>query len=192
MVNETSVVLEWAPPRRLGGRSDTSYSLECLICQTGTGSEGRAPPPHNHSVTQLEAQHSGLGMQSDQGIVGTEVQAGRGVFQSRPVPADYPRPGPDSRSHLCLPCGSDVLFSPSQIGLKTTKVVVSELRAHTHYTFIVHARNGVSQASGSGASQSVSVTVTTNQAGEKLHSLLKAPYYTSFFISFISIFHPRL
>uniref|UniRef100_H3CFK3 receptor protein-tyrosine kinase n=1 Tax=Tetraodon nigroviridis TaxID=99883 RepID=H3CFK3_TETNG len=98
-VNETSVVLEWAPPRRLGGRSDTSYSLECLICQT-----------------------------------------------------------------LCLPCGADVLFSPSQTGLKTTKVVVSELRAHTHYTFIVHARNGVSQAGGVGASQSASVTVTTNQA----------------------------
>uniref|UniRef100_A0A8C9ZET8 receptor protein-tyrosine kinase n=1 Tax=Sander lucioperca TaxID=283035 RepID=A0A8C9ZET8_SANLU len=108
VVNETSVVLEWAPPRRLGGRSDTSYSLECLICQTGS--------------------HSQTG------------------------------------SKLCLPCGSDVLFSPDQTGLKSTRVVVSELRAHTHYTFIVHARNGVSQASGAGAAQSVSVTVTTNQA----------------------------
>uniref|UniRef100_A0A3P8TKR1 receptor protein-tyrosine kinase n=1 Tax=Amphiprion percula TaxID=161767 RepID=A0A3P8TKR1_AMPPE len=95
VVNETSVVLEWAPPRRLGGRSDTSYSLD---------------------------------------------------------------------SQLCLPCGSDVLFSPGQTGLKTSRVVVSELRAHTHYTFIVHARNGVSQASGAGAAQSVSVSVTTNQA----------------------------
>ncbi|XP_008300074.1 ephrin type-A receptor 4-A isoform X1 [Stegastes partitus] len=105
VVNETSVVLEWAPPRRLGGRSDTSYSLECLICQSG-----------GHSQT------------------------------------------------LCLPCGSDVLFSPGQTGLKATRVVVSELRAHTHYTFIVHARNGVSQASGTGAAPSVSVSVTTNQA----------------------------
>uniref|UniRef100_A0A674NKV8 receptor protein-tyrosine kinase n=1 Tax=Takifugu rubripes TaxID=31033 RepID=A0A674NKV8_TAKRU len=104
-VNETSVVLEWAPPRRLGGRSDTTYSLECLICQTG-----------------------------------------------------------NSVSQLCLPCGADVLFSPGQTGLKTTKVVVSELRAHTHYTFTVHARNGVSQAGGAGASQSAAVTVTTNQA----------------------------
>ncbi|XP_060940762.1 ephrin type-A receptor 4-A-like [Limanda limanda] len=102
VVNETSVVLEWAPPRRLGGRSDTTYSLECLICQTG--------------------------------------------------------------GQLCLPCGSDVLFSPGQTRLKTTRVVVTELRAHTHYTFIVHARNGVSLASGAGSAQSVSVTVTTNQA----------------------------
>uniref|UniRef100_A0A8C8A0A2 receptor protein-tyrosine kinase n=1 Tax=Oryzias sinensis TaxID=183150 RepID=A0A8C8A0A2_9TELE len=104
VVNETSVVLEWTPPRRLGGRSDIGYNVECLICQTGQ-SERR-----------------------------------------------------------CLPCTPDVHFSPSQTDLLTTKVVVSELRAHTHYTFIVYARNGVSQASGSGAAQSASVSVTTNQA----------------------------
>uniref|UniRef100_A0A671YX06 receptor protein-tyrosine kinase n=1 Tax=Sparus aurata TaxID=8175 RepID=A0A671YX06_SPAAU len=119
VVNETSVVLEWSPPRRLGGRSDTSYSLECLICQTGS--------------------HSQTG------------------------------------GKLCLPCGSDVLFSPGQAGLKTTRVVVSELRAHTHYTFIVHARNGVSQASGAaGSAQSVSVTVTTNQAAPSPVSYIQA------------------
>ncbi|XP_040910747.1 ephrin type-A receptor 4-A-like isoform X3 [Toxotes jaculatrix] len=112
VVNETSVVLEWAPPRRLGGRSDTSYSLECLICQ--------------------------------------------------------------SSSQLCLPCGSDVIFSPGQTGLKTTRVVVSELRAHTHYTFIVHAHNGVSRTSGAGATQSVSVTVTTNQAAPSPVSSIQA------------------
>lgn len=168
MVNETSVVLEWAPPRRLGGRSDTSYTVECLICQTGSHSQtgGRALS-RNRNVSQPEAQQSGLGMQSDQGIVGPEAQLGRGVFQSRP--GDYPRLSSSSvsSSQLCLPCGSDVLFSPSQSALKATRVVVSELRAHTHYTFIVHARNGVSQASGAGAAQSVSVSVTTNQAGEK-------------------------
>lgn len=168
VVNETSVVLEWAPPRRLGGRSDTSYSLECLICQTGSPSQnGGKSLFGNRSISQPEAQHSGLGMQSDQGIVGSEVQAGRSVIQSRPSPGDYPRPSSGSSSQLCLSCGADVLFSPGQIGLKTTRVVVSELRAHTHYTFIVHARNGVSQSSGTGSSQSVSVTVTTNQAGEK-------------------------
>uniref|UniRef100_A0A3Q0SEK8 receptor protein-tyrosine kinase n=1 Tax=Amphilophus citrinellus TaxID=61819 RepID=A0A3Q0SEK8_AMPCI len=116
VVNETSVVLEWAPPHRLGGRSDTSYN--------------------------------------------------------------YPRPGSGSGSvsgsQLCAPCGSDVLFSPGQAGLKTTRVVVSELRAHTHYTFIVHARNGVSQASGAGAAQSVSVSVTTNQATPSPVSFIQA------------------
>ncbi|XP_035526333.1 ephrin type-A receptor 4-like [Morone saxatilis] len=175
VVNETSVVLEWAPPRRLGGRSDTSYSLECLICQTGSHSQtGGKSLPRNRSISQPEAQHSGLGMQSDQGIVGSEVQSGRGVFQSRPVPGDYPRLGSGSGSQLCLPCGSDVLFSPGQTGLKTTRVVVSELRAHTHYTFIVHAHNGVSQASGAGAAQSVSVTLTTNQAAPSPVSFIQA------------------
>uniref|UniRef100_A0A3Q0SJM9 receptor protein-tyrosine kinase n=1 Tax=Amphilophus citrinellus TaxID=61819 RepID=A0A3Q0SJM9_AMPCI len=111
VVNETSVVLEWAPPHRLGGRSDTSYSLECLICQTGShGHTGVRALPRNHSIA----------------------------------------------------------------GLKTTRVVVSELRAHTHYTFIVHARNGVSQASGAGAAQSVSVSVTTNQATPSPVSFIQA------------------
>uniref|UniRef100_A0A669D501 receptor protein-tyrosine kinase n=1 Tax=Oreochromis niloticus TaxID=8128 RepID=A0A669D501_ORENI len=105
VVNETSVVLEWTPPHRLGGRSDTSYSLD---------------------------------------------------------------------SQVCVPCASDVLFSPGQTGLKATRVVVSELRAHTHYTFIVHARNGVSQASGAGAAQSVSVSVTTNQAAPSPVSSIQA------------------
>uniref|UniRef100_A0AAX7TBE2 receptor protein-tyrosine kinase n=1 Tax=Astatotilapia calliptera TaxID=8154 RepID=A0AAX7TBE2_ASTCA len=116
VVNETSVVLEWTPPHRLGGRSDTSYN--------------------------------------------------------------FPRPGSAggsvSSSQFCAPCGSDVLFSPGQTGLTTTRVVVSELRAHTHYTFIVHARNGVSQASGAGAAQSVSVSVTTNQAAPSPVSSIQA------------------
>lgn len=170
VVNETSVVLEWSPPRRLGGRADVSYSLDCLICPTGSHSlTGGKPLARNHSVSQPQGQHAGLGMQSDQGIVGSEFQSEKGVFQSRPVPRDYSRPGSASisGSQLCLPCGPDVLFSPGQTTLRTTRVVVSELRAHTHYTFIVHARNGVSLAGGAGAAQSASVTVTTNQAGEK-------------------------
>uniref|UniRef100_A0A8C7ZW11 receptor protein-tyrosine kinase n=2 Tax=Oryzias sinensis TaxID=183150 RepID=A0A8C7ZW11_9TELE len=154
VVNETSVVLEWTPPRRLGGRSDIGYNVECLICQTGQSE--RRPIERNRTVPQPVAQQHGVGMQSDQGIVGPEVQLGRGVFQ---------RPGSSSTPiSSCLPCTPDVHFSPSQTDLLTTKVVVSELRAHTHYTFIVYARNGVSQASGSGAAQSASVSVTTNQA----------------------------
>lgn len=162
------MVLEWAPPRRLGGRSDTSYSLECLICPTGSWNHNSGKGPKNHSASQPESQHGRPQMQADQGIMGTEVQLGRGVFQSGGLPAEeYPGLSRDSGSQLCLPCGTDVHFSPGQTDLKTTKVVVSELRAHTHYTFTVHTRNGVSEAGGMGASQSASVTVTTNQAGEK-------------------------
>uniref|UniRef100_A0AAZ3PH96 receptor protein-tyrosine kinase n=1 Tax=Oncorhynchus tshawytscha TaxID=74940 RepID=A0AAZ3PH96_ONCTS len=102
-VNETSVVLEWSAPLRLGGRTDIRYSVDCL----SSGSE--------------------LG-------------------------------------ELCLPCGPDVLFSPQQSGLGATRVCVSELQAHTRYTFTIGARNGVSQGHTAGARESVSVTLTTNQA----------------------------
>ncbi|XP_056149266.1 ephrin type-A receptor 4-A-like [Lampris incognitus] len=170
-VNETSVVLEWSPPRRLGGRSDTSYSLDCLICPGESHSGGRVQsgektPRGNRTLSEAEAKPGGPGMQSDQGFVGSGVQFGRGVVQSWPAPGDFPALGSESISdhRLCKPCGPDVLFSPGRTALKTTRVVVSELRAHTCYTFIIHAHNGVSQASGAGAGQSVSVTVTTNQA----------------------------
>uniref|UniRef100_A0A3P8XKA3 receptor protein-tyrosine kinase n=1 Tax=Esox lucius TaxID=8010 RepID=A0A3P8XKA3_ESOLU len=58
----------------------------------------------------------------------------------------------------------NVLFSPQQSGLRTTRVCVSELQAHTRYTFTIHAHNGVSQGLTAGAGQSVFVTLTTNQA----------------------------
>ncbi|KAM9789937.1 ephrin type-A receptor 4-A-like [Neosynchiropus ocellatus] len=168
VVNETSVVLEWSPPRRLGGRSDISYSLECLICQSGSQT-GRTPSAgktlgRNQTAHQPDVQRSGQRMQSDQGFVGSDP-SGRGVYQR-----DYSKPG----SQLCQPCGSDVQFFPGQTGLKSTRMVVSELRAHTHYTFIIYAQNGVSKVSGAAASQSVSVTVTTNQAAPSTVSSILA------------------
>lgn len=70
----------------------------------------------------------------------------------------------------CRSCGSGVHFSPQQNGLKTTKVSITDLLAHTNYTFEVWAVNGVSKQNPS-QDQAVSVTVTTNQAGRKLHLL---------------------
>ncbi|XP_070988564.1 ephrin type-A receptor 4-like isoform X1 [Oncorhynchus clarkii lewisi] len=112
-VNETSVVLEWSAPLRLGGRTDIRYSVDCLLC---------------HEAGSLGGPDGPLGTQ------------------------------------LCLPCGPDVLFSPQQSGLGATRVCVSELQAHTRYTFTIGARNGVSQGHTAGARESVSVTLTTNQA----------------------------
>ncbi|KAJ7424103.1 Ephrin type-A receptor 4 [Willisornis vidua] len=65
----------------------------------------------------------------------------------------------------CRSCGSGVHFSPQQNGLKTTKVSITDLLAHTNYTFEVWAVNGVSKQNPS-QDQAVSVTVTTNQAAE--------------------------
>uniref|UniRef100_A0A8C6TCN6 receptor protein-tyrosine kinase n=1 Tax=Neogobius melanostomus TaxID=47308 RepID=A0A8C6TCN6_9GOBI len=145
-------------------------------------------PPHSYALTEATAVCGAtLGstvptltplpwpVPSDQGFVGSDVHPGRGIYQSG-LSGEYPKSITDSGSQLCLPCDSDVLFAPGQNGLATTRVVVSELRAHTHYTFIVQALNGVSQVSGAGAPQSVSVTVTTNQAATDVtrHSLALA------------------
>lgn len=69
----------------------------------------------------------------------------------------------------CRSCGSGVHFSPQQNGLKTTKVSITDLLAHTNYTFEVWAVNGVSKHNPS-QDQAVSVTVTTNQAGRSLNT----------------------
>ncbi|KAK2490807.1 hypothetical protein MC885_021074 [Smutsia gigantea] len=68
-------------------------------------------------------------------------------------------------SSKCRPCGSGIHYTPQQNGLKTTKVSITDLLAHTNYTFEIWAVNGVSKYNPS-PDQSVSVTVTTNQAGE--------------------------
>ncbi|XP_008055895.1 ephrin type-A receptor 4 isoform X3 [Carlito syrichta] len=68
----------------------------------------------------------------------------------------------------CRPCGSGVHYTPQQNGLKTTKVSITDLLAHTNYTFEIWAVNGVSKYNPS-PDQSVSVTVTTNQAGVRTY-----------------------
>lgn len=81
------------------------------------------------------------------------------------------RCGPDGRR--CLPCGNGVHFSPQQLSLRTNRVAITELQAHTNYTFEVWAVNGVSTQS-PGPEQAVSVTVTTNQAGKFHHCFNQA------------------
>lgn len=106
-VNETSLRLEWSPPRESGGRGDVVYNVICKSC------------------------------------------GGRG----------------------CTRCGDNVQFTPRQLGLTDTWVYISDLLAHTQYTFEVQAVNGVSDQSPH-SPQYVSVNITTNQAGEFLYLLL--------------------
>ncbi|XP_048845636.1 ephrin type-A receptor 4b isoform X1 [Brienomyrus brachyistius] len=66
----------------------------------------------------------------------------------------------------CGPCGSGggggPHFTPRQFGLSMGKVLVTELQAHTNYTFSVEALNGVSHLSPT-PRQQVSVNITTSQ-----------------------------
>ena len=66
----------------------------------------------------------------------------------------------------CEPCRSNVRFLPWAAGLKNTTVTVTDLLAHTNYTFEVEAQNGVSGMAVALRQYAV-VSITTNQAGEK-------------------------
>ncbi|KAM7401721.1 hypothetical protein PAMP_017016 [Pampus punctatissimus] len=100
-VNETSVMLEWIPPRDSGGREDVVFNIICKSCGGGRGG--------------------------------------------------------------CTRCGDNVQFLPRQLGLTESRVYISDLLAHTQYTFEVQAVNGVSDQSPY-SPQYASVNITTNQA----------------------------
>ncbi|EMP42091.1 Ephrin type-B receptor 2 [Chelonia mydas] len=100
-VNETSLMLEWTPPRDSGGREDLVYNIICKSCGSGRGA--------------------------------------------------------------CTRCGDNVQFSPRQLGLTEARIYISDLLAHTQYTFEIQAVNGVTDQSPF-SPQFASVNITTNQA----------------------------
>ncbi|XP_043917703.1 ephrin type-B receptor 2 isoform X2 [Protopterus annectens] len=108
-VNETSLVLEWGPPKDTGGREDVVYNIICKSCS--------------------------------------------------------------SRRGVCTRCGDNVQFVPRQLGLIDSKVYISDLLAHTQYTFEIQAVNGVSDQSPY-SPQFASVNITTNQAAPSAVSIM--------------------
>lgn len=89
----------------------------------------------------------------------------------------------------CTRCGDNVQFLPRQLGLTETRVYISDLLAHTQYTFEVQAVNGVSDQSPY-SPQYASVNITTNQAGKWVHlsfSTLNIPYVVSSSLQFSSL-----
>ncbi|XP_067286911.1 ephrin type-B receptor 2b isoform X1 [Pseudorasbora parva] len=108
-VNETSLMLEWNPPRETGGRDDVVYNIICKSCGGGRGG--------------------------------------------------------------CTRCGDNVQFVPRQLGLTESRVFISDLLAHTQYTFEVQAVNGVSDQSPY-SPQYASVNITTNQAAPSTVSIM--------------------
>lgn len=65
----------------------------------------------------------------------------------------------------CTRCGDNVQFLPRQLGLTDSRVHISDLLAHTQYTFEIQAVNGVSDQSPF-SPQFTAVNITTNQAGK--------------------------
>ncbi|XP_066493543.1 ephrin type-B receptor 2 [Tiliqua scincoides] len=108
-VNETSLMLEWSPPRDSGGREDLVYNIICKSCSSGRGA--------------------------------------------------------------CTRCGDNVQFTPRQLGLTEPRVYISDLLAHTQYTFEIQAVNGVTDQSPF-SPQFASVNITTNQAAPSAVSIM--------------------
>uniref|UniRef100_A0A3B3I8P4 receptor protein-tyrosine kinase n=1 Tax=Oryzias latipes TaxID=8090 RepID=A0A3B3I8P4_ORYLA len=71
----------------------------------------------------------------------------------------------------CTRCGDNVQFVPRQLGLTESRVYISDLLAHTQYTFEVQAVNGVSDQSPY-SPQYASVNITTNQAAPSTVSIM--------------------
>ncbi|XP_052405305.1 ephrin type-B receptor 1-B [Carassius gibelio] len=71
----------------------------------------------------------------------------------------------DRRS--CSHCDDNVEFQPRQLGLTESRVFISNLLAHTLYTFEIQAVNGVTNKSPYPA-QHVSIDITTNQAAPSI------------------------
>ncbi|KAK2503735.1 hypothetical protein MC885_006870 [Smutsia gigantea] len=108
-VNETSLMLEWAPPRDSGGREDLVYNIICKSCGSGRGA--------------------------------------------------------------CTRCGDNVQYAPRQLGLTEPRIYISDLLAHTQYTFEIQAVNGVTDQSPF-SPQFASVNITTNQAAPSAVSIM--------------------
>ncbi|KAM9176184.1 ephrin type-B receptor 2 isoform 3-T3 [Mergus octosetaceus] len=108
-VNETSLMLEWTPPRDSGGREDLVYNIICKSCGAGRGA--------------------------------------------------------------CTRCGDNVQFAPRQLGLTEPRIYISDLLAHTQYTFEIQAVNGVTDQSPF-SPQFASVNITTNQAAPSAVSIM--------------------
>lgn len=84
----------------------------------------------------------------------------------------------------CTRCGDNVQFLPRQLGLTEPRVYISDLLAHTQYTFEVQAVNGVSDQSPY-SPQYASVNITTNQAGKWAHLFFATLYIPHMLVSFL-------
>ncbi|XP_048961894.1 ephrin type-B receptor 2 isoform X1 [Canis lupus dingo] len=130
-VNETSLMLEWTPPRDSGGREDLVYNIICKSCGSGRGA--------------------------------------------------------------CTRCGDNVQYAPRQLGLTEPRIYISDLLAHTQYTFEIQAVNGVTDQSPF-SPQFASVNITTNQAAPMSAPIRKkqGPFFWKFTVSLQSKQGPPL
>uniref|UniRef100_A0AAY4BQ96 Ephrin type-A receptor 6 n=1 Tax=Denticeps clupeoides TaxID=299321 RepID=A0AAY4BQ96_9TELE len=77
----------------------------------------------------------------------------------------------------CEPCDRDVRFIPHPLGLTGTSVAIQDFVAHTNYTFLIEALNGVSGMGGI-SRPLANITVSTEQAGPLLVGAVRKDWAT--------------
>uniref|UniRef100_A0A8D2PX06 Ephrin type-B receptor 3 n=1 Tax=Zosterops lateralis melanops TaxID=1220523 RepID=A0A8D2PX06_ZOSLA len=146
------------------GYEPTMKDTQCQACGPGTfkSKQGEGPcspcPPNSRTT-------SGAAM------VCTSVETSLGLEWSEPQDTG----GRDDllynvickkcsvERRLCTRCDDNVEFVPRQLGLTERRIYISNLMAHTQYTFEIQAVNGISNKSPY-APHFASVNITTNQA----------------------------
>uniref|UniRef100_A0AAQ5YPA6 receptor protein-tyrosine kinase n=1 Tax=Amphiprion ocellaris TaxID=80972 RepID=A0AAQ5YPA6_AMPOC len=149
VVNQTSVLLEWHPPRETGHRDDLSYNVLCRRCHS---SERRACQPCDDSVVFVPGKRAlkDTSVEISKLRAHTsytfEIQAVNGVTNKSPYPAQQlsinittNQAGELGVQRPCVCVCSSVLNS-SVIQSETPNVVLEGLRPGTGYVVQVRAR----------------------------------------------------
>lgn len=91
IVNETSIVLEWHPPRETGGRDDVTYNIICKKCRADRRSCSRCDDnvefvPRQLGLTECRVSISSLWAHTPYTF---DIQAVNGVSSKSPFPPQH-------------------------------------------------------------------------------------------------------
>uniref|UniRef100_A0ACB8FAM1 Ephrin type-B receptor 1 n=1 Tax=Sphaerodactylus townsendi TaxID=933632 RepID=A0ACB8FAM1_9SAUR len=91
IVNETSIILEWHPPRETGGRDDVTYNIVCKKCRSDRRSCSRCDDnvefvPRQLGLTETRVFISSLWAHTPYTF---EIQAVNGVSNKSPFPPQH-------------------------------------------------------------------------------------------------------
>lgn len=91
IVNETSIILEWHPPRETGGRDDVTYNIICKKCRADRRSCSRCDDnvefvPRQLGLTECRVSISSLWAHTPYTF---DIQAVNGVSSKSPFPPQH-------------------------------------------------------------------------------------------------------
>ena len=91
IVNETSIILEWHPPRETGGRDDVTYNIVCKKCRSDRRTCSRCDDnvdfvPRQLGLTETRVFISSLWAHTPYTF---EIQAVNGVSNKSPFPPQH-------------------------------------------------------------------------------------------------------